>query len=51
MRFNTFPPLFPEIKRIVDRHKRQRFETVLRPDNLFRMTGSNLLLSEATGCI
>ena len=51
MRFNTFPPVFPEIKRIVDRHKRQRFETVLRPDNLFRMTGSNLLLSEATGCI
>ena len=40
------PPLFPEIKRIVDRHKRQRLETGQPVPVLFRMTGSNLLLMD-----
>ena len=40
------PPLFPEIKKIVDQHKKQRLKTGQSIPVLFRMTGSNLLLMD-----
>ena len=40
------PELFPEIKRMVDRLKRERLETKGNLDVLFRMTGSNQLLMD-----